>query len=60
MSTAWAAYLIRSIGIKTVVLIGGDQVKLDNQKKYLRESIISSEDVDKVTVLTYCYDFSTR
>ena len=56
MSTTWAAYLA-SVGVKTVLLIGGDQEKMDNQKKVLSEN--KSED-NKLTVLTYLYDFAKR
>lgn len=36
MSTTWAAYLCK-IGIKTILLIGGDLEKLEMQKKLLVE-----------------------
>ena len=55
MATTWAAYLIK-LGIKTVLLIGGDKVKLETQKKLLLEENPDSE----VTVLIYQFDFSKR
>ena len=42
MSTTWSAYLA-NLGFKTILLIGGDQEKLDKQKKLIEEEYKNKE-----------------
>ena len=55
MSTTWAAYLA-NLGFKTILLIGGDQEKLDKQKKVLEDERKNEE----MQILTFKFDFAKR